>query len=183
MVSRTYRLWDAPVYPSFIKTQRAKFLHYSLIASSLASFVIAIPNIYAGAWLVVGVLFVLTVFGVIGIRLNQTGRFDLAGWSLILLVLAAINVNLIDGAGLHDPAIAALPLLILLFAVLFDRNRIFLAAGLTVASVFNVYFLHFFGIMTFAYTPTLERVVTISILLLASSVLSRCNSSVNWAIQ
>jgi putative nucleotidyltransferase with HDIG domain len=119
---------------------------------------------------VVGVLLVLAVFGVIGIRLNQTGRFDLAGWTLIFLVLAAINVNLIDGAGLHDPAIVALPLLILLFAVLFDRNWIFLAAALTVASVFTVYLLHYFELVAFDYRPTLERAVIISILLLASAM-------------
>jgi HD-GYP domain-containing protein (c-di-GMP phosphodiesterase class II) len=170
MVTRNYRIWDPPVYPSFVKTQRARFLHYSLIVSTLGAVLIAIPNYDSAAYFVVGILAALALYGIVGIRLNQVGRYDIAGWLLILLVAAAINANLIDGAGLHDPAIAALPLLILLFAVLFNRIWIFFAAGLTILSVFTVYFLNLAGVIDPGYEPTLARAAIISVLMAATSL-------------
>lgn len=156
------RLLIPPSASDFLKEQRLRFLHFTLLLSFLGALIIGCVNLALGAVNASIVIFSVSLYAVIGLWLNATGRYTLSATLLILVSLAAINYNLYDGAALHDPATAGLLLLIVLAAMLFDSPWILVAGLLAVLSVIGVFLAVRAGLFFPELPPTPARVYTLS---------------------
>jgi putative nucleotidyltransferase with HDIG domain len=102
---------------------------------------------------------------------------------LALMVLFVMDYNLVDGAALHDPGVAAFPIYILFISFIFGRKAIPISTILCIASIFMVYFVHTQGIMEFSNVPTVNRVMILTILLVITAFLiSTVNNSMERAM-
>jgi len=114
------KIFLPPVYDSLERSQKAAFLHFTLIISTAALSLFGFLNLYWNAitlgWMLLG----FSGFCIVGIILNKTNHYYLAAYLLSVLIFIAIFFNLVDGAALHDPGIAALPIFLLLVSIFLE---------------------------------------------------------------
>jgi two-component system sensor histidine kinase UhpB len=153
------------------RSQKAVILRLALAVTALASIPIAILNLQQGATAFAAVLLVVAGACVFGLWLGKTGHDRLAAGLLCFLVFLAITFTLIDGAGLEDPAIVALPLFILISGFFFGMPAVLASTALSIGTVLSLFVLDRVGVLTLAAEPSPGRVVTICILLAAAAAL------------
>ena len=92
-----------PTYNTFESSQKASFLHYTLIISAATLLLFGILNLSWNAitlgWLLIGI----SGFCIPIIILNKSDQYYLAAFLFSTLLFIAIFYNLVDGAALHDP--------------------------------------------------------------------------------
>jgi PAS domain S-box-containing protein len=136
LFAKIRKLFAPPNFADAEKTRLARivhFLHIALILASLFS-ILAAARLNTTIILVVGNLFILVVYG-----LNRKGYPREAGLILLIFFLIVTTSLLLVGSGIHDIAITALPVLLIMSALILDRRgviafaiMVILATGLVV---------------------------------------------------
>jgi PAS domain S-box-containing protein len=109
---------------------------------------------------------------IVGVALNKTKHFYLAAIGFTVIIFIAIFYNLIDGAALHDPGIAALPIFLILASILFSRSFIPYFTLASILGIFAVYYFWKTGLLVLSQAPTLNRVIVLTILQVMTGFLS-----------
>ncbi len=161
-----------PVYGSLERSQKAAFLHYTLIIGAAALIIFGFLNLTWGAITLGALLLGISGFCIVGIILNKTNRYNLAAILYSALIFIAIFYNLIDGAALHDPGIAALPIFLILISIFFRRSTIFVFTLVSILGIISIYFFWNTGLLNLSQPPTLNRVIVLSILQVVTGLLS-----------
>jgi PAS domain S-box-containing protein len=167
-----HKIFLPPVYDSLERSQKAVFLHYTLILSTVALLVFGYLNLTWGAMTLGWMLLAISGLCIVGVVLNKTKHFYLAAIGFTVIIFIAIFYNLIDGATLHDPGIAALPIFLILVSILFSRSFI---PHFTLASILGIFAVYYFwktGLLVLSQAPTLNRVIVLTILQVVTGFLS-----------
>jgi len=166
------KIFLPPVYDNLERSQKATFLHFTLIISTIALFLFGFLNLYWNAitlgWMLLGI----SGFCIVGIILNKTNHYNLAAILFAVLIFIAIFYNLVDGAVLHDPGIAALPVFLLLVSIFFNRPTILYFTLLSIAGILAIFFLWNLDLLVLSKAPTLNRVIVLTILQVVTGFLS-----------
>jgi HD-GYP domain-containing protein (c-di-GMP phosphodiesterase class II) len=125
-----------------------------------------------GAYQLAAILFIIAGFCLVGLYLNHKLYQNAAAIILCTLIFLAMGFNLVDGAALHDPGVAAYPIFILCITFFFGYWAIAISALASVASVVSVYWMAVYGIIDPKLDPTLNRVLILSILYIATACLA-----------
>jgi HD domain len=153
-----------PQTPDYERTQKSKLLHVALIAVLLASLAIAAINFDMNALWLAGFLCLLAAFCAVGLYLNHAGHLNIAALILCTLVFIGMFYNLVDGAALHDPGVAAFPIFIVCASFFFGKKAIPLSTLLSMLAVGLVFVLGEYGVIKPAYPPTWSRVLILWVL-------------------
>jgi HD-GYP domain-containing protein (c-di-GMP phosphodiesterase class II) len=164
MLPQLLRLLSPPVSTDYERTQKAKLLHVTLLVVFAASLVIGVINLGQNAAGLAAFLFGMSAYCLLGLYLNRTRHVRSAAFVLCSLLFLAIGYDLLDGAALHDPGVAAYPILILCSSFFFGPAAILYSTAASTASVAVVYGLAAVGLIQPAYEPTLNRVLILAIL-------------------
>jgi putative nucleotidyltransferase with HDIG domain len=164
-----------PTYLDFRKTHKAGFLHVALLVTAIGTALISLLNFEQGATFLAEYLVLVMLLCLIGLELNHRHRYTLSASLLLLSLLIAIDFNLIDGAALHDPGVAAFPLLIFFGGFLFSFEGVVIALLASLVSIYGLYFGHQAGWLDLNSIPTVNRTFILAILAIASA-------AVTWAV-
>ena len=154
------------------KSQKARILHITLWILLFGSIWIGILNLAQGATVVGVSLLLLAISCFIGLYLNYLKHFKAAAFILCAQVFLTMTYNLVDGAALHDPGVAAFPIFIVFASYLFGKKAVFVTTVLSILSIAAIYFLGDSGLVRLAYPPTLDRVALLSILFMVTGSLT-----------
>lgn len=144
--------------------QRAKLLHYMLVAVFLGGLVTGISN-YVNGWMVeTYVLSLLTLVCLVGFYLNHRRQYRIAAWIFCVSFFVVISLLLYHGAGLYDSTILAFPIFILCTAFLFGTRGLFTAMVFSILAVFSIYWLQLHDLFESAYNASFLRAVIVSLL-------------------
>jgi PAS domain S-box-containing protein len=153
-----------PTYTSYERTQKAAFLHIALVFIALSLILFGGLNISWGAFALGGTYLIFSGVCILGILLNKVKQFNIAAILLTTIVYIAFFYNLVDGAALHDPGIAALPILLVLTGFLFNRWSIPFFTAISIAGVYLVFVLWDLNLLELNQAPTINRVTILGIL-------------------
>ncbi len=166
------KIFLPPVYDNLERSQKAAFLHYTLIICAAALLIFGLLNLSWNAitlgWLLLGI----SGFCIVGIVLNKTNRYNLAAILFSALIFIAIFYNLIDGAAFHDPGIAALPIFLILVSILFNRSAIPYFSLATILGVIALYLFWMNDLLILSKAPTLNRVLILTLLQIITGLFS-----------
>lgn len=166
------KIFLPPVYDNLERSQKAAFLHFTLIISTAALSLFGFLNLYWNAitlgWMLLGI----SGFCIVGIILNKTNHYYLAAILFAILIFIAIFYNLVDGAALHDPGIAALPIFLLLVSIFFGRSVIPFYTLVSILGIIAIYFFWTTGLLILSQPPTINRVAVLSILQVVTGIFS-----------
>jgi putative nucleotidyltransferase with HDIG domain len=140
MIPAILHFFKPPTHASFEMTQKAKFLHYALLISAVASFFLGIQNA-AGETNLDVFLYILGGICLLCIPLNKLGYYLYTAVFISLLILVMITFSLVDGVGLMDAGLIAYPCFIILTSFLFSKRGSLIMTMFTIGSVVFVYFL------------------------------------------
>jgi len=161
-----------PTYNTLESSQKASFLHYTLIISAPTLLLFGILNLSWNAitlgWLLIGI----SGFCIAIIILNKSDQYYLAALLFSALIFIAIFYNLIDGAALHDPGIAALPVFLILTSVFFRKSTIPFFTLVSILGIIAIFFFWKTDILILSRPPTINRVIIICILQVVSGIFS-----------
>src|ERR1700690_984605 len=146
---------------------------FVLWSTLVAGILLGLVNIYLKAYGAGLILFALSLLCLAGLRLNKHGHYYLATGTLIsLMVLIALDYNLIDGNGSRDTGIVALPVFVMLGSLLFGKRSVPSFALTAVGSAILVTYLSVHGDIPKAYHASFNDGITISVLIVVSAVLT-----------
>ena len=153
-----------PRLPSHEREQRARLLHYMLMAVFVGGLVNSISS-YLNGWIVETVILsLLTLVCFAGFYLNHTYRYATAAWIFGVSFYIVISLLLYHGAGLYDATLLAFPIFMICTAFLFGTRGLMMATLASILTVFAIYFLQIAGLFESSYKASLLRVVIVSIL-------------------
>ena len=107
--------FQPPVHDNIEQDQKARFLHYSLILTSVSLILLGIQNLGGSSNLDV-ILFSLSLLVAMCVPLNKRGYYYLVVIITSLAIIATITYSLMVGFGLMDAGILAYPIFILFTA-------------------------------------------------------------------
>jgi len=162
-------------YSDFGISQRARFLQVALILTGSASLVFGALNFSQGATGLAAYFFAFSLICLIAAYLNYRGKYQIGCGLFVALCLFAIDFNLVDGAALHDPGVAAFPLLIIFSGFLLDVKGVVIALSASVLSILTLFYGYQVGWFVLSYAPTLNRVLILSTLFFVTA-------GITWAI-
>ena len=139
--------FSPPEFENFEFTQKAKFLHFTLLITSGACIFLGIQNMGGNTSLDV-LIFILGGFSLLCVPLNKSGYYIFTALFIATLIFAVMTYSLIDGVGLKDAGLLAYPLFIIFATFLFGKNKAPLITLLSIASVVLVYYLDKMGYLT-----------------------------------
>ena len=144
--------------------QRAKLLHYMLMAVFIGGLLNGISS-YLNGWIVeTYILALLTLVCLVGFYLNHSRRYDVAAWIFCVSFYVVISLLLYQGAGLYDSTILAFPIFMICVAFLFGTRGLLTAMAFSILAAFTIYFLQSMGLFESSYQASLLRAVIISLL-------------------
>lgn len=153
------KIFLPPVYSNLERSQKASFLHFTLIISAAALSLFVFLNLYWNAitlgWMLLGI----SGMCVVGIILNKTNHYYLAAILLSALIFTAIFYNLIDGTALHDPGIAALPIYLILISIFFRRSPMPYFILMSILGILDPCFFWKADLLIMSSPPLLNRVL------------------------
>ena len=176
MQPRLPRLLYPPTSSDYEQAQKAKFLHVALLVVLMGSLVIGWINLRQNATGLAVFLFVIGGFCLVGLKLNHEMHLRAVAFLLFSLVFLVTGYNLIDGAALHDPGVAAYPIFIIFSSFFFGKKAVPFSALASIASVGLIYWLAVRGFIKPSDEPTINRVLILSVLYVATAWLV-------WAIR
>jgi len=144
MPSKLISFFKSPGFDSFELTQKAKFLHITLLVTAVACFLIGILNMAEETDLDF-YLFILGGISILCIPINKRGYFTPSALFVAVLMLCVITYSLIDGVGLKDAGLVAYPLFIIYTSFLFGKKMSPFIIFLSACSVLLVYYLDRLG--------------------------------------
>lgn len=161
-----------PKYSNYELGQRARLLHFMLVAVFVGGLVTGVSN-YLHGWMVeTFVLSVLTFICLVGFYLNHKRRYLIAAWIFCISFYVVLSLMLYNGAGLYDGTVLAYPIFILCVAFLFSPRGLFTATIFSILAVFSIYWLQANGLFESAYHASFLRVAIISVLFAVMAVIT-----------
>jgi putative nucleotidyltransferase with HDIG domain len=162
-----------PVPSDYKQAQKAKLLHYLLLAIFCGSVLAGIGN-YLTGWITKSVF--LTIFAsicLIGFLLNHLGYYRVAATILCGAFFVVLGLSMYYGDGLHDGSIIAYPIFILCVTSLFGTPRsVWIATLLSIFSLIAIYWLQATGGFVSDFPASLNRLVTIAFLYVCTGVIT-----------
>jgi len=162
-----------PVSSSYEQTQKAKLLHYMLLAVFCGSFLAGIGNLLRGWTYETFFLLVLAGICLLGFLLNSNEYYLAAAIAMSGSMFIVIGFLMYFGAGLYDGSIVAYPIFVLCVTFLFGKRRgLLIATLLSILSLFAIYILQVNGVYTSRYPASLYRVIIISFLFVSMALVT-----------
>jgi HD-GYP domain-containing protein (c-di-GMP phosphodiesterase class II) len=153
-----------PKFSNYEQGQRARLLHFMLVAVLVGGLVTSISN-YVNGWMVeTYVLSVLTLVCLVGLYLNHQQQYHIAAWIFCISFYMVIGLMMYNGVGLYDSTILAYPIFLLCAAFLFGGRGLFTATVFSMLAVFFIYWLQVYGLFESAYRGSLLRAAIFSLL-------------------
>jgi putative nucleotidyltransferase with HDIG domain len=140
MFTKVIDFFKPPEYDSVEQTQKARFLHISLIVTAIACILLGIQNMPGDTNLDI-FLFIVGGISFVCIPANNRGYYTPVAFFITSLMLAVITYGLIVGVGLKDAGLVAYPLFIIFTSYLFSKKVVLHTTLLSIGSVACVYFL------------------------------------------
>ena len=153
------------------QAQRRRMMTFVLWSILVAGILLGLVNLYLKALGAGLILFALSILCIAGLRLNRAGHYLATGILVSLMVLIALDFNLIDGNGSRDTGIVALPIFVIIGTLLFGKRSTPAFALAAVGSAIVVTYLSVHGDIPRAYHASFNDGITISILVVVSAVL------------
>jgi HD-GYP domain-containing protein (c-di-GMP phosphodiesterase class II) len=170
MKTSWFTFLSPPQFSNYEQTQKAKLLHYMLLAAFLGALTIGITNFIYG-WIVEAtVLLIFASICLVGFYLNGTRSSEYVGLLLCISLFLVISLMLYNGAGLYDETVLAIPIFMIFTSFLFGRRGLSIATTLSVAVVVAIYFLQAYGLFESKNVASLTRVFIISSLLVITAL-------------
>jgi GAF domain-containing protein len=155
--------------PTFIRLTR-NILVFTLIATSLSAVVIATASQSRGRLITISVLAVSSFLEVIALVLVLRGKVSMAKMVVPVALVFAITIIALSGNSIHDIAIIAYPLIIIIAALLQGKRSLVVTAPLAVLAIGLLGLLDMTGLST---SPVAARTgpydVIIGMLLLSAT--------------
>lgn len=161
-----------PKYSDHEQGQRAKLLHYMLIAVVISALVTSISN-YSHGWIAESIILaLLTIVCLAGFYLNHRRWYHASAWIFSISFYIVISLLLYKGAGLYDETVLAYPIFMLCMAFLFGTRGLVIATGLSILAVLAIYILQVQSLFEATYHASLLRVATVSLLFAAMALVT-----------
>jgi PAS domain S-box-containing protein len=113
------------------RSAQARLLHVALLATVVGAIPIAVLNAGQGATDFALALISLAAISLVGVVLNHRDRTQLAAGFLSAMLFLATIYTIVDGAGLYDAGLLALPIIITLVAFFFGRGAAWISAAIS----------------------------------------------------
>lgn len=160
-----------PVYLNYELTQKARLLYFMMVIAFLGAILTGISN-YLNGWQNEAIsLFLFAFFCMIGFILNQTRHLNLAAMILSVTFFIVINFMLINGIGLYDETVYAIPAFIICTTFLFGRRGLWLATIASVITVVSVHFFQEYALFVNEYPPAPLRATILIILVVLTALI------------
>lgn len=159
-----------PKFSGYEETQKAKLLHYMLLAAIAGSLVIGTINFQKGWYPETTFLFSFTGISLVGFFLNRTQLSWYAGLILNISLYIVICLMLYNGIGLYDETVLAFPFFIIFTTFLFGKRGLWIGTCLSVTAIIAIYFLQVYGLFENIYKASPTRVLILSSLLMLSGL-------------
>lgn len=157
-----------PEYQSIERTQKARFLHTTLLVVTGACLITGALNLgdrpYLGAF-----LFLVGGISFACIPLNRRGYYMPVALLISFLVLAVITFSLL-GVGLADAGLMPYPLFIVFTSYLLNKKASFWAVAASIGSVVLVYYLDQMGMVAHVAYSNENRLTVICVLLMSAGL-------------
>ena len=170
MFTKLTRFFKPPEYESVERSQKARFLHFSLLVASAACILLGIQNMSGPSDLNV-FLFIVGGICLLCIPANQRGWFRPVALFIASVFLALITYSLIAGVGLKDAGMIAYPIFIIFTSYMFSTRAIVTTTLASLASVVLVYTLERTGQLKPASYSNESQLIVLLILLPAAGLL------------
>ena len=170
MFNKLFDFFKPPEYANIEQTQKAKFLHVSLLVLSVASIILGTQNMSGKSDLDI-YLFILGGASFLCVPANKRGFYKPVALFISALTLGVITYSLIAGMGLRDGGLIAYPIFIICSSYYFSKRAVYYTTFLSIASVVLVYFLEkgkYFNISAYSID---SQLIVILVLILVSGFL------------
>jgi PAS domain S-box-containing protein len=151
---------------------KARILHVTLVSAMIGAIPMGILNAQSGAFSFAVLLFGIALFSFLAISLNHRGHYRPSAIFLMILIYNAIVYTIIDGAGLGDPGIAAMPIFIFLTSLFFDKKGVVVSTFCTLGFLMLLYVLVTSNVISLNGPVTSNRLIILSILITASGAVA-----------
>lgn len=161
------KFFTPPILEGFEQTQKAKFLHVTLLIMGTSCILLGIQNMAEETFLD-EILFLLGVFCLLGVFLNKMGYYSYVALFVSSFVLVVITFALIDGVGLKDAGMIAYPIFIVFTSFLFRKKASLVAILFSTISVVLVYYLDLMGYLNPPEFSNESQLIVIIVLFVAT---------------
>jgi hypothetical protein len=160
-------------FTPYEKNQRIHTLSFMIWIILGASIALGLLNIQFKTWDSVTALFGLAIFCVPLLWVNSRGHVAISAFSLCLIVLMVININIWNGDGIRDSAILAYPIFIMIGILFFGKSTAPLFTLAAIGSLIALVYLEIHGYVH----PTIgvtrfDILIPIVILLIVAAIIT-----------
>ena len=134
------------------KNRLARILNIILLFMSVGSITVALIGLLTGRSNLAIVMCISAVTAIVSLLLARRGMVPQAGFLVLILLVAILNMLLIIGTGIHDIAIMLVPVIILIAGLLLNRTGLILITGLTSLSLALIIWGEIDGILRTPYS-------------------------------
>ena len=166
MLSSIITFFKPPIFDSFELTQKARFLHVSLIVSAVINTSLGVQNLSFESDLD-SALFILTGFSFLCIPLVKRGFITHNSIFISSLMFVLITFSLIDGISLQDAGMIAFPIFIIFTSFMISKLAALFTTLLSLCSVILVYILDRQGFLVPSEYSIESQLLVIFVLLIA----------------
>jgi HD-GYP domain-containing protein (c-di-GMP phosphodiesterase class II) len=178
MFARLARFFKPPEFEGFEKTQKARFLHYSLLVSTGACIILGKQN-SSGNTPLGGILFIGAVISFLCIPFNKRGFYTPVAIFASGLILSLITFSLAAGLGLRDAGMAAYPIFIVFSSYLFSKRAVIITIFFSIVSLLVVFTLEKGGFLK-SIPYSLETQLVVMLVLLPAAGFLLWAVTDNW---
>ncbi len=140
MIIQVTDFFKPPEYDSIEQTHKAKFLHFTLLVSTVVCIILGARNMTGGTYLGIS-LFIVGVISFLCVPANKRGYYTPIALFISSLVFVVLTYSLIAGMGLRDAGLIAYPIFIIFTSYLFNKKAAVYTTLLSIGSIVLVYFL------------------------------------------
>ncbi len=170
MVASLKTYFEPAALSPFEQDQRKRTLSVVLWFAMAGTFALALVNLSLNALPETIVLFGSSASCLVAIVLNNRGHYVLASSIATVVVLVAIDYNLYEGNGIHDPGIIAVPGFVMFGTLLFGRRSLPYFLFAAIASVVGLGALEMAHVIQTRFGASVADITVSSILTLTSGL-------------
>ena len=159
-----------PEFESIERNQKARFIHYALLAAAIVCGLLGAQNMSGGTGLNI-FLFASAGISLLCILANKRGYYMPVAIFMTALMIVLITYSLLVGVGLKDAGLIAYPIFIIFTSYLFTKRAVIFTTSISIVSVFSVYFMEGRGYLPPAVYSDKSQLVVILILFPAAGFL------------
>lgn len=139
----------------------------------IAAVLIAASNIFLERYPIVFVVLTIPIFSFIGYRLLLKGRIRLVIYSMIVLISATITAAGFLGNGIHETAIIAFPVIVLLSTFVVNGKGVFVSSSIVIFCLALMSFGEMYGLFPTRPLPSGSSIdiIAISVILFVDIIL------------